>query len=97
MIVLLWGGVVAGLAWTARTLSAGEPIGPLRMLGGVLGASIASFSFGAIVSEYSEVGNLFLLGASGVVGWLGGDVLAALASFLERRLGLGMMDADGNG
>lgn len=90
LVVLGYGAILAGLAWMARTLRNNEPVGPLRLIGGVMGASIASFSFGAIVLEFFDVSNMFLLGVSGVVGWIGGDVLAALATFLERKLGIGI-------
>lgn len=92
LVILAWGAAVAGLASIARTLRTGNPVGPLRMLGGVLGAGIASFSYGALVSEFFDVSNLFLLGSSGIVGWLGGDVLAALGAFLERKFGIALQE-----
>lgn len=87
IMVLVWGAGIAALAWVARALMKGTRMSWLRFLGGILGAAIASFSFGALIDPVGWITPIMKLGIAGVVGWAGGDVLSALATQLEKKLG----------
>ena len=92
LVILLWGAVVAALAWTARTLRSAQSFTALQFVGGILGAAVASFAFGALIHTADWLTPVTKLGIAGVVGWVGGDVLAALASQFEKRVGWRITD-----
>jgi hypothetical protein len=78
MAFLLWASLVAMLSGLARYLTEHDQVRALPLLGGLLGSALASFSFAALMIELFNVSNLLVLAMAGPVGWLGGDILAAL-------------------
>lgn len=87
IVLLLWGALLGGLAWIARTLSATDDLPPLRRFaGGILGSCLATFSTGALALHYLDADPLFLIGMAGPIGWLGGDALNGLARFVLKQV-----------
>ena len=79
---LLWGALLASASGLARYLTERRPMNAPAMVGGILGSGIAAFSFAAFMIESFNVSNLLILAMAGPIGWLGGDVLAALGKKL---------------
>ena len=79
---LLWGAVLAAASGLARYLTEKRPMNVSAMVGGILGSGIAAFSFTAFMIESFNVSNLLILAMAGPIGWLGGDVLAAIGKKL---------------
>lgn len=85
--VLVYGSGIAAVSWLARALTDTRPKGIDRYLGGMLGAAIAAFSFGALVGE--TLRPTYILGLCGVVGWAGGEFLGVLAKVAHKWLEAG--------
>lgn len=71
LVVLLFCAGIAALAWLGRTLSntkKGEAFVIPQILGGMLGAAIASISFGAMAIEWWNISPLIAIAFSGPVG-----------------------------
>lgn len=89
LIILLFCAGIASLAWLGRTLSTtkkGEAFVLPQLLGGMLGAAIASFCFGAAAIEWWGVSPLIAIAISGPVGWGGGDLMAGVAQAIAKRV-----------
>lgn len=86
IITALWASLIGTLAWLARVLSAADDLPPLRrLIGGLLGAAIATFSTGTLAIEYLNADPFLIVGFAGPIGWLGGDALNSLALFMLSR------------
>jgi hypothetical protein len=93
--------VVGVVAFLAKALSGETVVTPLRLVAGAVGGGLAAMSTVGVVAEFTTISSTFALALGGIAGWLGGNVLAALAATVEKRLGIdltpgseGNVDAD---
>jgi hypothetical protein len=84
LVWLLWAAVIAILSGLAKYITEHPVIKPIQLAGGLLGSALASFSFAALMIELFDISNLLVLAMAGPVGWLGGDILAALGKRYMR-------------
>lgn len=88
LFVLLFCAVVAALSWLGKSLSGaeqGQPFIWARLIGGMLGAAITAFCFGALAIELWGVSPLIAIGLSGPIGWGGGELMAGVAKSIAKR------------
>jgi hypothetical protein len=88
LLFLAWAGVLAALSAGARYLMENRGFEPLPFLGGLMGSALAAFSFAGLMIEAFNVSNLLVLAMAGPIGWVGGDVLAALGRKILREAGV---------
>ena len=88
--IILIGCVIAALSQLSKIYVLLEPKTPaVRVWAKMLAGSIAYISFAYIAIALSgDVQFEWLLGLAGVVGWLGGDSMAALGRTIQTRLGI---------
>lgn len=60
----------------------------INIMAGAIGAGIASVTVVSLLISTGRVSDSLAIGISGIVGWLGGNVLAAVASTLEMKIGM---------
>ena len=80
-------GLFGMIAWFSNHLFHGRrlPIG--RLVGGLLGAMIASISVvGLVYSVNTSPSVELLFGVSGIVGWIGGNSLARIFDLMEQKM-----------
>lgn len=62
----------------------------INIAAGAIGAGIASIAAVSLLTGTVGISPDLALGISGVVGWLGGNTMLALANTIEKRFGLNL-------